>query len=471
MKKLIPVILIEGASVMIVELCSAKLLSPYFGNSLYVWASVLSVTLGGLASGYFYGAKLCLKENIRSVLAIIILLSSISLAVLPLISKYLIPNLVLLDFKISVLLSSMLLIFPSVFLLGSFSPVIIQFAGRDLKIPGNIAGTIYGYSTIGGIISTLAAGFYMIPELGISNTLYSFSFLLLIASLILMKSKTQLYTFIIFIASLLLTLMIKEDTNKLFSSYGILGKVEVEEVKENGSSYRRLIVDGIIQTEIDTDSKEATMPYLQKMDSLFESSRKHGKKALLIGLGGGVLANKLVMHGYDVESVELDSRIYEAAIKYFHLSPQVKVTIADGRKYINNNHSKYSMIILDVFHGEVQPPHLISWQSFSKVNNLLSENGKLVLNWHGYYDGELGKGTQILISTIKASGFSALPLFTGSNPDYRNTILFCEKSDLNDWDNNSLITTDDKPSIELANAEANLRWRVNYHNYYRYRKQ
>ena len=46
---------IEGGAVMCIELCSAKILSPYFGTSIYVWASVLGVTLTALMSGYYLG--------------------------------------------------------------------------------------------------------------------------------------------------------------------------------------------------------------------------------------------------------------------------------------------------------------------------------------------------------------------------------------------------------------------------------
>ena len=40
---------------MVCELIGAKLLAPYFGTSLYVWAAALALTLGGLTLGYFIG--------------------------------------------------------------------------------------------------------------------------------------------------------------------------------------------------------------------------------------------------------------------------------------------------------------------------------------------------------------------------------------------------------------------------------
>jgi hypothetical protein len=46
---------LEGGSLMATELLSARMMAPYFGSSLFVWATVLALTLGGLTIGYFLG--------------------------------------------------------------------------------------------------------------------------------------------------------------------------------------------------------------------------------------------------------------------------------------------------------------------------------------------------------------------------------------------------------------------------------
>ncbi|HRG41359.1 MAG TPA: hypothetical protein PLC27_08155 [Saprospiraceae bacterium] len=37
--------LLEGSAVMVAELCCNKLITPYFGTSVQVWAATLGVTL------------------------------------------------------------------------------------------------------------------------------------------------------------------------------------------------------------------------------------------------------------------------------------------------------------------------------------------------------------------------------------------------------------------------------------------
>ena len=50
-------VFISGASVMGLELLGSRLISPYFGNTLFVWGSLIGITLTGLSAGYAYGGK------------------------------------------------------------------------------------------------------------------------------------------------------------------------------------------------------------------------------------------------------------------------------------------------------------------------------------------------------------------------------------------------------------------------------
>ena len=65
-KKLLFLSFIEGAVVMAAELCGAKLLAPVFGSSLYVWASVMGITLAALALGYFFGGLISERSKQHS---------------------------------------------------------------------------------------------------------------------------------------------------------------------------------------------------------------------------------------------------------------------------------------------------------------------------------------------------------------------------------------------------------------------
>ncbi|MGI9827797.1 hypothetical protein [Vibrio vulnificus] len=47
---------ISGFSIMSIELLGGKVLAPYFGNSIYVWGSIITVFMVALSLGYLLGA-------------------------------------------------------------------------------------------------------------------------------------------------------------------------------------------------------------------------------------------------------------------------------------------------------------------------------------------------------------------------------------------------------------------------------
>jgi len=51
-----------GAVIMALEILSSRVLAPFFGNSVYVWGSIISVFLAALSVGYFWGGRLADRE-------------------------------------------------------------------------------------------------------------------------------------------------------------------------------------------------------------------------------------------------------------------------------------------------------------------------------------------------------------------------------------------------------------------------
>ena len=79
---------IEGASVMAIELAGAKSIAPYYSSSLYVWAAVLSVTLGGLTSGYFLGGRLASRYPRGNLLVAVLATGTVLTALMPALSRW-----------------------------------------------------------------------------------------------------------------------------------------------------------------------------------------------------------------------------------------------------------------------------------------------------------------------------------------------------------------------------------------------
>ncbi|MFO0321563.1 MAG: fused MFS/spermidine synthase [Bacteroidota bacterium] len=464
---------IEGACVMASEICGAKLLSPFFGSSLYVWSAVMAITLGGLASGYFIGGKLSRGENKQSLLFSILVIAFSFLAIMPFLSNYIYVIAFRFSLIPAVVISTIGILFPCMLLMGLTSPLLVSLLTVNVTDSGLYTGKVYSISTLGGIFSTFLCGFYLIPLIGISYTLLIFSASLALASLLLLKKSKQdltLFVLIVFAISFVSLTHLPKRKNCIVTQDGILGKIEVVDEKQNEQvSYRKLFVNNILQSEMNLKTKQSTFDYIRVLEKNLPFFPKG--KALVMGIGGGLALNMLKQNEYEVVGVEFDERIIAVAKKYFYLNTSIQTICADARQYINTNKIKYDLVMFDVFKAEEQPSYVLTLESLKLIKAFLNPNAILLINTHGYVEGTIGMGTQCLIATLKKSGFNVKICTDKHNPDYRNLLIIASAKQITKTlafelnfkvEVNDLLNTDDKPVFEKLNAEANQAWRLNY---------
>ncbi len=58
MRKYEILVFITGATTLALEVLASRIMTPYFGVSLYMWCCILYITLTFLALGYYWGGKL-----------------------------------------------------------------------------------------------------------------------------------------------------------------------------------------------------------------------------------------------------------------------------------------------------------------------------------------------------------------------------------------------------------------------------
>jgi predicted membrane-bound spermidine synthase len=177
---LISISIIEGGAVMAVELLGAKLIAPSYGASLYVWATTLAVTMGGLTTGYLLGGVISEKYPNKNVLHYIVLASAIFVSIMPTTSSIIMDATLGMNLKIGIVISSLCFVFPPLVFFGMVSPLIIRLISREVSEVGNSVGTIYSISTLGGIATTFLFGFYFIPTMGLTFSTYLTAFALFV---------------------------------------------------------------------------------------------------------------------------------------------------------------------------------------------------------------------------------------------------------------------------------------------------
>jgi len=169
---LLLILIVEGGAIMAVELIGAKLIAPYYGNSIYVWAAVLATTLGALTIGYFTGGNLSVKHPSIKTLLTITSLSALFVLLMPIISSSIMTATMDLELRTGILLSCMVFLMPPLIAFGMVGPIAVRLATTDANDAGKIAGTVYFTSTMGGVAMTFLFGFYFIPFLGLKMSCY-----------------------------------------------------------------------------------------------------------------------------------------------------------------------------------------------------------------------------------------------------------------------------------------------------------
>lgn len=474
-KKLILLSFIEGAVVMAAELCGAKLLAPIFGSSLYVWASVMGITLAALALGYFFGGIISERTNQHSKkLFQVLTFAALFVMVMPVIGRYILPWISYLPFLLAVVISTFILLFPPVFFLGATSPLFIYIQTKESSAAGRVSGTVYAISTLGGIIATFLCGFYLIPALGLTYSLLGFGAILFIANSIIFRSYKIIHL-ILFAAFVYLNLQFSSiKTQHLFYGNSVLGQLEVQDLlNDKKQTIRILKINNIVQTEMNVKTKRSVSEYVKLLDTLVRYSGKP-KSALVLGLGGGLTANLFVDKNYLTDGVEFDKGIVDAAQSFFYLNKKVKPICDDARYYLNHCNKKYDLVLVDIFKAEEQPSHVLTTESLVKLKKNLNDSAILIINWHGYMKGLNGAGSSILNNTLLNAGYKVKVCASSNDENYRNLLFVCSLKDLKqqpfeikqEFERTELLNTDDKPLFEKYNALANKAWRSNYLRYY-----
>src|SRR5215470_3835102 len=79
-------VFVVGASSMALEMSASRLLAPYFGNTLFVWASLIGLILLYLTIGYYVGGRLADRYPRASFLYTLTGIAALVIALLPFIS-------------------------------------------------------------------------------------------------------------------------------------------------------------------------------------------------------------------------------------------------------------------------------------------------------------------------------------------------------------------------------------------------
>ena len=406
-----------GSLVMIYEIIGSRLLAPYIGTSTYVWTSLIGVILAALSLGYWLGGKTADKKPDAKVLASVIFLAGGAVGVTIFFKDAILSFIGIspLMLELKSVLAALLLFAPASVLLGFVTPYAVKLKMSDIADAGKTVGRLYALSTVGSIAGTFLAGFFFIPFIGATRTLYVIAASLISLSLLLapfVLSRINLTLLILFVFGIGFNelknyyLASAQDYHEIDTEYNSVRIITTTDEKTN-RKIRNLTFDPqFVQSRMYLDSDELVSEYA-KYYRLIEHFKPDFRQTLMIG-GAGFSFPKEYLKSYpnaEMNVVEIDPQMTGIAKKYFRLEDdsRLKITHEDGRIFLNNAETnKYDAVLMDAFGSLFSIPfQLTTVEAVREISRVLKDDGVIIFNAGGALEGRSSRFIRAEIATYK----------------------------------------------------------------------
>jgi len=433
------VLAVSGFAGLAYEVVFFRILVLVIGTTVYAFSTMLAAFLCGIALG---SALFSLVDDRTKTLLlglglVQILLGWVVLASVDLFGK--LPRVFLqltADAEqtfghmqlITFAVSFLLLLFPTM-LLGASFPIVSKIVTRSARRVGSSVGRVYVWNTGGGILGSLAAGFLLIPTLGIqASALAILTLNLLIGAVTVWfeqggRRAVQAACAVLALAGVGLAatrtgtwdretmvsgvyLYSKKYLDRLGSLDGFERRVKEAQlayyaeglgctvsVLRHKTRSPRSLLSIQIEGETVATSEHYDMRVQRTIGHLPIMLCPEPKEVLVIGLGAGVTAGACARHHeVSVEIVELEPAVLDAARVFAEHNygvvddPDVRIVINDGRNYLLMTDRTYDVITVDPIHPfAASSASLYSLEFYQLCRDALRANG-VMCQWLPLYE-------------------------------------------------------------------------------------
>jgi predicted membrane-bound spermidine synthase len=415
------------------EIVGSRVLGPYLGTSIFIWTSLIGIVLASLSLGYWLGGRLADREPSYPRLAWIILLSGIFILLSNLFKDLFLRHLpsLLPGLRWQSIVSSLILFAPAAVMLGMVSPYAVRLKIKALETSGRTVGNLYALSTIGSIVGTFLAGFFLLPLTGTTALIYGLAIVQALLSVFLFLYANKLKSGVLSLFLLLL------------SSYSLLAaNVRVSAYIDTDTHYNRVWIYNAIDPvsgkearfmRINNESSSAmfpgsdslVFPYARNY-SLAEQLTPGFRSTLMLG-GAAYSFPKYFLRAYPTASmdvVEIDPELTHLAREHFHLKddPRLGIFHEDARTYINSCQEKYDVVYGDLFRSQYTLPwHLTTLEAAVEYYRVLNDGGCMMVNIISPIQGPGSRFLSAELATF-SKVFDHVRIYGIDDPDERETI-------------------------------------------------
>jgi spermidine synthase/MFS family permease len=385
-----------GAVVMIFEIIGSRVVAPSIGTSTYTWTSLIGVILAAISLGYWVGGRMADRQPNVRILGTAIFFAGGSIGLMILIKGMVLGLIVGLPvgLEIQSVLSAVLLFAPASVALGFVIPYATKLRIPDLADSGKTVGRLYALSTIGSIVGTFGAGFFLIPFVGSIRTLYLLTATLFVLSTLLIGisfTRIKIALLVIFILGIAVSegstyLMFRmNNTYDIDTEYSRAMVFKMRDAR-SGRIMQALSTDPIyVQSGRFLDGDDLALDYSHYYD-LVAYYKPNFEKALMIGGAGFSYPQSYVkiFPDAEIEVVEIDPGMTKIARRFFGLTdhPRMKIVHSDGRVFLNAAPDEtYDAVLMDAFGSLFSVPfQLTTVEAVREIERTLKPGGVVILN-------------------------------------------------------------------------------------------
>jgi len=443
-----------GAVVMIVELAAARILTPFFGQSVFVWTNVIGVILAALAAGNYLGGRLAdSSSSLKPLFGLLALAGGFCLlspmAIGRVAHLFLGENLQLEEaFPLLIrgsFVTTLFVFAPPVLLLGTALPFVVSEAARSYGRVGRASGSVYAASTLGSILGTFLTTYFLIETFGSRGTFFlSGAVLMLLSGIgIVATSRRTAGRWsggVLIVATIGCAFLVPDRAASwgrgvIWAEESRYQYLRVVEAAQDPRTLYLCVNEGIhsfesIYREGDVLSGGQYYDFYTLLPCL--AGRHEAGDVCIIGLAAGTIARQYAHFfgasgALQIDGVEIDPAVIEAGYRYMDLAfadPWLNVfNDLDGRVFLNAVAREYDVIIIDAYSQQIYIPfHLATEEFFALVEARLRPGGILGINVSGFRREE---------PVIEAIANTAAKIFGSVTlariPEGRNFMLYTVK--------------------------------------------
>jgi predicted membrane-bound spermidine synthase len=442
---LLLLVFIGGMASLALEMLGPRLMAPFFGTSLFIWANQIGFTLIYLSLGYYIGGRVADRHPSMRLLCAITAVAALFTGLIPFISGPVlnaaaialngeIPNVFVGSLFTVVLLFSV----PTI-LLGMVSPFAIRLTLSGVGSAGRAAGNLYALSTVGSIIGAFLPVLVLIPDLGVRRSFFLVSVVLLAVSLWGLRGAER--TGVAIPGALLLLPLLLPQLVSLGPLKGVSGIGYGTVVDERESLYNFIQVvrapDGSMNLLLNEGHAIHSMylpgrvlngpswytDYALAAPLFAASGAAYTRPRLaVVGLAAGTVAKQYtaVYGPTPIDGVEIDPSIVAVGRQYFAMNePNLHVTIADGRTFMRFAHDTYDVVMVDAYKPPYIPFQLTTTEFFQESRAHMAPDGVIVLN-----TSHVGNDYRLVHAFVNTLRQVFPSVYTVDVPDSLNTEIF-----------------------------------------------